>query len=410
MSRPWRAAGIALGMLGLVLVVTWFIYRRTVTYEAPPGSVSGAVTSVQAGPGAPPALTYGGASLTWAGGIAVLRVTGDAHAIGAAHGRLLAPHLRAAVRATNPSIESTVTHGGMFSELTRNMRLAWRWRFVDDGLIDQDRRMVAGIVRGASASGVELSFEQLVRAQAVLDVGAPSPRSGEVEHKNLALSLTVVAPQAQAPARVWVGRTFALPGLDDGGDFALPVVTIARPEGRVAWAGIGWPGEVGVVSGVNANGIAVFVEPARTSDVHATRVARPVALLARTVLEQAKTLDEAIKLFETTPTLGTAVIAIVDGSSGKWVQVERTPSKAIVERAPKAPAVGNVLTTNALSDDPDNDRARRFLPVMQRVERATRLVRTPLTDAAAMAAILRDQRSLDDVVRPSGHRGVIDDG
>lgn len=397
-------------MLGVVLVVAWFIYRRTVTYEAPSGSVSGAVTAVQSGPGAPPALMYGGSSLTWTGGIAVLRVTGDPHTIGAAHGRLLAPHLAAAVRATAPSIEGTVSHGGMIGDLTHGIRLAWRWRFVDDGLIDYDRRMVSGVVRGAEASGVALSFEQLIRAQAVLDVGAPSPRTAEAEQKNLALSLTVIAPQAAAPARVWVGRTFSLPGLDDGGDFALPVVTIARPEGRVAWAGVGWPGEIGVVSGINANGIAVFVEPARTSDVRATRVARPVALLARTVLEQAKTLDEAIKLFETTPTLGTAVIAVVDGASGTWVQVERTPSKAIVERSPKAPAIGNVLTTNALSDDPDNDRARRFLPVMQRVERATRLVRTPLPDASAMAAILRDQRSLDDVVRPAGHRGMIDDG
>ena len=45
-----------------------------------------------------------------------------------------------------------------------------------------------------------------------------------------------------------------------------------------------------------------------------------------------------------------------------------------------------------------------------RVERAARLVRAPLADVAAMAAVLRDQRGVDDSPRPPGHRGVIDDG
>ena len=59
----------------------------------------------------------------------------------------------------------------------------------------------------------------------------------------------------------------------------------------------------------------MFVDPARTGDVRPTRSARPVALLARSVLEECKTLDEAIKLIEGTPTLGAAVFVLVDGST-----------------------------------------------------------------------------------------------
>ena len=410
LPRPWRAGVIAVAMLGVALVVGWFIYRRSVTYDVPSGEVSGAITSVQAAPGAPPALIYGASSLAWVGGLPVLRLAGEAHAFGAAHGRLLAPWLPAVVAAAMPSIEHTVSDDGLFGGATHGMRLAWRWRFVDDGLVDQDRRMVAGMTRGAAASGVDLSFTDLVRAQAVLDVGVPSPRTDEAEQKSLAQSLTVIAHQAQAPARVWIGRTFALPGLDDGGDAEIPVVTIAHPDGRIPWAGVGWPGELGVVTGVNAQGIAVMVDPVRTSDVRPTRTARPVTLLVRTVLEQAKTLDEAIKLVETTPTLGAAVIVIVDGTSGTWVLVERTPSKAIIEKSPKTAALGDVLTTNALSSDPENDRARRMLATQSRIDRAAKLVKNPLPDVAALAAVLRDQRAVDESPRPSGHRGVIDDG
>lgn len=411
MPRPsWRSGVIAVAMLGVAVVVAWFIYKRSVAYDVPGGTVKGAISSVQAAPGAAPALTFGDSSLTWVGGLPVLRLRGDAHAIGAAHGRLLAPSLAAVVRAAAPSIENTVSDDGMLGGTTHGMRLAWRWRFIDDGLNDQDRRMVAGLTRGAAASGVTLSFEDLVRTQAVLDVGAASPRTDEAEHKNVARSLTVIARQAQAPARVWIGRTFALPGLDDGGDASIPVVTFARPEGRIPWASVGWPGSVGVVTGVNTHGIAVMVGPARTSDVRPTRTARPVALLVRTVLEQAKTLDEAIKLIEGTPTLGSAVLVVVDGSSGTWVLVERTPSKAITERNPRSPAIGDILTTNALSADPENDRARRMLPAPGRIERAAKLVRAPLPDVAAMAQVLRDQRALDESPRPIGHRGLIDDG
>ncbi|MBX3159552.1 MAG: hypothetical protein KF773_26510 [Deltaproteobacteria bacterium] len=406
--RPWRAGVIAIAMLGVAVIVGWFIYRRAVAYDMPGGDVSGEISQVQATPGAPPALLFASSSLSWTGSIPVLRVVGDAHAIGAAHGRLLAPWLTATVAAADPSIEETVGRGGLFGGSTHGMRLAWRWRFIDDGLIDQDRRMVAGMTRGAAASGIDVSYDDLVRDQAVLDVGAPSPRTAEADQHGIASSLAVVGKHA-APNRIWIGRTFALPGLDDGGDSAMPVLTIAHPEGRIAWASVGWPGQLGVVTGVNAHGIAVMVDPTRTGDVRTTRTARPVAHLARAVLEQAKTLDDAIKQFEATPTLGAATILIADGT-GTYVILERTPSKAIVERNPKLLALGDVLTTNTLSSDPANDRARRMLPTLSRAERAAHLVRNPLTDVTAMAAVLRDQRALDDAPRPTGHRGTIDDG
>jgi isopenicillin-N N-acyltransferase like protein len=402
---------IAVAMLGVAIIVAWFIYRRSVAYDMPGGEVRGEITEAQAAPAAPPALVYGAASLAWQGSLPVLRVAGDAHAIGAAHGRLLAPYVAAQVRACAPSIERTVGRGGLFGGVMHGMRLAWQWRFVDDGLADPDRRMVAGMTRGAAASDVDLSYDDLLRCQAVLDVGAPSPRTPEADQHSISSILTVIAKQPQG-AHVWIGRTFALPGLDDGGESAarLPVVTLARPDGRVAWAGVGWPGTLGVVTGINANRIAVLVNPTRTGEVRATRTARPIAMLARTVLENAKTLDDAIKLVEGTPTLGAAIFTLVDGTTGTWVIVERTPTKAILERNPRQPAYGDVLTTNALASDPETDRARRMLPTASRVERAARLTKAPLTDVATLAAILRDQRAVDDAPRPPGHRGVIDDG
>lgn len=408
--RPWRAGVIAVAMLGVALIVAWFIYRRSVAYDMPGGEVHGAISQVQAAPGAPPALVFGSSTLAWTGGIPVLRTTGDAHGIGAAHGRLLAPLLSPVIAASTPSIEGTVGTSGLLGGSTHGMRLAWRWRFIDDGLIDVDRRMVAGLTRGATASATDVTYDDLVRVQAILDVGVASPRTAEGEQHGIAESLTTIGRQEKSPQRVWIGRVFAMPGLDDGGESAIPMLTIAHPEGRIAWASVGWPTQVGVVTGINAHGIAVMVHPTRTGDVRATRSARPVAQLARAVLEQGKTLDEAIKLVESTPTLGAAVFVLTDGNTGTWVIVERTPSKAIVERNPKQAAIGDILTTNTLASDPENDRARRLLPSVPRAERAAKLVSKPLAEVTAMAAILRDTHGLDDTPRAAGHRGVIDNG
>src|ERR1700761_2845832 len=191
LPRPLRAAGIAIAMIGVAVVVAWFIYKRSVVYEVPGGEVRGDIGLANS------QLTFGASSLEQLGGIAVLRATGDAHAIGAAHGRLLAPLLSATVDAARPSIEATITDDGLLGHTTHGMRLAWRWRFIDDGLGEADLRLGAGMTRGAAASGVALSFEDLLRMQAVLDVGVPASRSGELV--GLVHALTVVAPQAQMP-------------------------------------------------------------------------------------------------------------------------------------------------------------------------------------------------------------------
>lgn len=406
-SRPWRAGAIALALLGVAATAAWFVFRRSVAYDQPLGTIVGEVVE-QAATGTHVRLGYGDSSLEWIGGIAVLRTVGDDTAIGAAYGRLLGPVIRPMVEALRPSIDATVPRRDRFDRLTHAMRLAWRWRFIDAALGERDVRMVAGAVRGAGASGIALAFPDLLRAQAVLDVGLPAAVSGELVAPSH--GLTAIAQQAQMPSRLWIGRTFSLAGVADGGDAAMPIVHISHPAGLIASASIAVPGQFGVVTGINEHRIAVMVNLARTRDVRATNVARPCASLARTILEQAKTLDEAVAIVDQTPTLGSGVFVIAEGSTGKWALIERTPTKSVVERSPSRQVVGNVLAASAFATDPDNDRARRNTPATARIDRAAQLVSAPVANAAAMAEVLRDQRGLDGNLRPPGHRGVIDDG
>jgi hypothetical protein len=458
--RPWRAAVIGVGLVAAAGVVAWFIFERSVTYEAPDGEASGAVQwldgddaggatgaggaggatgaaggatgapgapmgagsaapgaptgaggaapsgaaagALRRGPGSAGALVYRGARLEWRGGIAVLHVAGTGHDLGAAHGRLLAEQVPIAAAVAQPAIDGLVRGAGSWARLTHQLRVDWRMRFLDDGLGDVDRATVAGMVRGADLP--EERYQDLLRAQAIWDIGAPTAAGDAAA---LARALAVAAPQAgPGTGRFWLGHVFGAPGLDDGGESLAPVVTLARPAHGLAWAALGWPGAAGVATGMNARGIAVLVNPARTRDVRATRSARPILLVARAVLEQAETLDEAVRLLENSATLGAASYLVVDGRAGKGAVVERSPARAVVTRLGGALAIGDYLTAQVFTADPENDRTRRISPSAGRVARAQELLRAPLASVEQLAAVLRDRRTRDDIARPLGHRGV----
>lgn len=406
-GKPWRAGAIALAILITATVVAWFIYRKSVSYDMPNVVVEGTLGNDHPN-GELAALRFGASTLQYRGGIAVLRTSGEPHQMGAAHGRLLAGELRHFVDVAKPSIERIVDGTGMFASLLHGIVLDWRLRFLDDGLTDADRRWLAGMVRGAEQSGTSVSYPELVHAAAVIDVGAPSQRSAEADVHVLARSLSFAVPLANDPSRIWLAHQLALPGLDDGGDSLPPLLTIARPTGKLAWAGVGWPALAGVLVGVNAAGIAIAVHPVRSGDVRATRAAQPTSMLARSVLEQAHTIDEALAVINKGEALGAAAFVVVDGNEGRWVVIERTPDKTAVNRQP-ASVIGDILENQAFATDPQNDRARRQLASTMRVTRAAHLLKTAPTDLGALAGILRDHHSSDDALRPLGHRGTIAD-
>jgi isopenicillin-N N-acyltransferase-like protein len=409
-QRALRTTGLLVGLVVTAFVVAWFIYRRSVAYEVPSGEPVAAPIELEETPGAGTRLRWADASLSYRNNLVVLRASGEPFAIGAAQGRLLAERLPAMAAAWAPTIDALAGTGGWFGGWTKGMRKDWRLRFIDDGVTEPHRRALAGLVRGAALSGVSLSYTEALRDAAALDVGLPASWTAEAQTRNLTRALTVVVPQAPAGDRLLVGRSFALPGLGDGGDAAaMPVITIARPTGRLAWAGVGWPGLTGVVTGINSAGLVVAIHPTRTRDVRSARGALPIALLAKDVLEEAADLDAAIKKIEATPTLGAAAFVVVDGAHGHWAVVDRSPTKSGVRRDPASRAVGDVLGSTAFADDPENDRQGRTSASVERAARAAQLAAQPIADAAGLAALLRDHRSTVDAGLPLGHRAAIDD-
>jgi isopenicillin-N N-acyltransferase-like protein len=411
-QRSLRSVAIAVVLGVASLVVVYLLFDRMVTYVEPDTAVPESALALEGAPGRASRLGFEGSSVSQVGGLTVLRLTGPPAALGAAHGRLLATDLPAQHAALAPLLRHAVANQALFDGLTHDWRVRWRYRLLDDGIPGHQLVEIAHVLAGARQAAENVpEYESFVRAQAAIDLGLPAPWSPGADFRAVTRATSFVAALRDPSGdRLLVGRSLALPGAADGGDAAAarPVVSFVRSPDVIAFASVGWPGLVGALTGVNAEGIAVLVHPVYAAGGERAPAAQPAALLARDVLENAHSLDDAIAVIEHAPPLGAAAFMLIDGPERTWAVVERGPAGSSVRRNDPA-VVTDVFTSDAFADDPENDRATRMRPSLLRARRADKLLHGRLSGPADVLAILRDDRDLGGAPLPLGHRGALRD-
>jgi predicted choloylglycine hydrolase len=166
----------------------------------------------------------------------------------------------------------------------------------------------------SQASG--LGRNQLLLAQCFLDLTPVTACS------------TVTLPASASPDGVGrFGRNLDFPGM--GVAARQTVVLIYHPQGRYAFAAVGWPGLMGVVSGMNQWGLTLanMEVPRGTGWPRAM----PYPLLYRTILERCRTVEEAIDLLKKTPRQTANNLMLMDAAGNRAV-AEITPEKVVVRR------------------------------------------------------------------------------
>jgi isopenicillin-N N-acyltransferase like protein len=181
-------------------------------------------------------------------------------------------------------------------------------------------------------------------------------------------------------------------------------------DGQIPFASVAWPGLVGVVSGMNADGVAVVVHGARGGTPQAE--GEPVVHALRRVLSTAHSTDDAIRALAEQPAMVSHIV-ILNDESGRAAVVERVPGKPNFVRflPPKA------VTTNHFegpsAQDPKNLSVRAKTSTLPRRTRGDELLsRLPdhftapdaVTDAVAM---LRDRAGNGDAKLSLGDRSAI---
>jgi isopenicillin-N N-acyltransferase-like protein len=158
--------------------------------------------------------------------------------------------------------------------------------------------------------------------------------------------------------------------------------------GRYAYASVGWPGMIGVLSGMNEHGLCLanmeVPRPVRPP------TAMPYPLLYRTVLERCRTVDDAIHLLQTTPRQTANNLMLMDAAGDRAV-AEITPDGVHVRR-PKGSAA--LISTNHQRD--------------QDADTPGKCDRYDFLHAASAAEFGHvDEPAVTDLLRHVGRRGTL---
>jgi len=152
-------------------------------------------------------------------------------------------------------------------------------------------------------------------------------------------SVVVARGEATADGRVLFARNLDFPSL--GILHKATVVTVYRhtAKGRHGFVSVGWPGAVGVVSGMNDAGLCLATLVSLSE--RGVTPGMPYAMKYRTILEQCSTPAEAVALLKRTPRTSANNLAVASPDAEPLV-IEFTPAKVAVRR----PVRGVVMATN----------------------------------------------------------------
>ena len=182
-------------------------------------------------------------------------------------------------------------------------------------------------------------FENYFRPEHLAEADALAKRTGMDERETVLAQCfldlspmeacsTITLPASAAPDHVArFGRNLEFMSLGVADKYST--VFVYHPQGRYQFASVGWPGLIGVLSGMNEHGLAL-------ANMEVTRNPRlpgamPYTLLYRTVLEQCKTVDEAIELVKKTPRQTANNLMLMDATGDRAV-LEITPASVTVRR------------------------------------------------------------------------------
>lgn len=187
-----------------------------------------------------------------------------------------------------------------------------------------------------------------------------------------------------------VGRNF---DFFVGEEFAKEkIVLFVKPSKGIPFVSYSWAGFTGVASGLNTEGLSVTINASK-SDLP-TSSKTPISLLAREILQYAKTIEEAVAIAKKRDTFVSETLLISSKRDNKAVLIEKSPTKMGVFKT-KDPSLvcANHYQSKTFINDPINIKNIEKSDSKYRFERIQELLkrRTSISSSDAVN-ILRDQK------------------
>lgn len=122
------------------------------------------------------------------------------------------------------------------------------------------------------------------------------------------------------------------------------VIFYVWPEKGLPYVHVAWSGMAGAVTGMNARGIAVSLNAARTDDSgRFGTIGTPVSLLVKRVLNEAESIEQAVKIIRDTPVFVSDSYLVASAREKRAVVVEKSPGRCAVREASRE---GVILQAN----------------------------------------------------------------
>ena len=180
-----------------------------------------------------------------------------------------------------------------------------------------------------------------------------------------------------------------------GDDFAKEkVLLMVQPDSGYAFVSYSWPGMMGVVSGMNEEGLAITINASMSSPPTSAKL--PISLLVRETLQFSKNLEEAKDYINSKKIFVSESIMISSANDNKTIIIEKTPKKTDIFEDTELIICSNHFQSSAFLNDSINIKNIKNTDSKHRYNRVAELIkRNSILDVKASIEILRDKEGLN---------------
>lgn len=214
-----------------------------------------------------------------------------------------------------------------------------------------------------------------------------------------------VRNQKSVDSTLLIGRNF---DFYVGDEFAKnKIVLFVNPEKGYSFASITWGGMIGVVSGINDQGLSVTLNSAKSEIPLFAKT--PVSIIAREILQYASTINEAYDIVCKHPSFVAESFYISSANDANFAVIEKNPDTSILYQPDQDQLVlTNHFQSEALFNTKINQENITENVTDYRFERVEELLDEQLSfDEFDFARILRDTKGHNDQDIGLGNEGAI---
>lgn len=175
------------------------------------------------------------------------------------------------------------------------------------------------------------------------------------------------------------------------------IISFIRPEKGIPYMSISWPGMIGVVSGMNLEGLTITINAGKSKIP--LKAKTPISILTREILQYASTIEEAIEIAQKRQVFVSESIMVGSAKDKNAVIIEISPKNFGVYQVQNSNQLvcSNHFQSEAYKKDKRNIRHKATSHSEYRYERMEELIQEKdKLNPQKMVDILRDTRGLNE--------------